>query len=87
VFAALTRLPVQTHIHPVEAARIVTGNIPPHFENVAIGKGWRTLNTMPSGGWIGTKNLRLPAATVRGKARGRAYLHVQGTASSWRRPV
>jgi len=31
LFAALTRLPVQPRIHPVEAARIVTDNILPHF--------------------------------------------------------
>ena len=31
VFAALTRLPVQPRIHPVEAVRIVTENILPHF--------------------------------------------------------
>ena len=30
VFAALTRLPVQPRIHPLEAARIVTDNILPH---------------------------------------------------------
>jgi hypothetical protein len=38
VFAALTRLPVQPRIHPVEAARIATENILPHFEFVSLGK-------------------------------------------------
>jgi hypothetical protein len=38
VFAALTRLPVQPRIHPVEAARIVTENILPHLEVVSLGK-------------------------------------------------
>jgi len=57
VFAALTRLPVQPRIHPVEAARIVTDNILPHFEVVALGKEdyLEALNTMAIGGWIGAK--------------------------------
>jgi len=57
VFAALTRLPVQPRIHPVEAARIVTDNILPHFEVVSLGKKdyLEALNTMASGGWIGAK--------------------------------
>src|ERR1035438_5064753 len=38
VFAALTRLPVQPRIHPVEAAHVVTDNILPHFEVVSLGK-------------------------------------------------
>jgi predicted nucleic acid-binding protein len=57
VFAALTRLPVQPRIHPVEAARIVTENILPHFEVVSLDKRdyQEALNTMASGGWIGAK--------------------------------
>lgn len=57
VFAALTRLPVQPRIHPVEAARIVTGNILPHFEVVPIGKEdyLEAMNMMASGGWSGAK--------------------------------
>ena len=57
VFAALTRLPVQPRIHPVEAARIVIENILPHVEVVSLGKEdyLETLNTMASGGWIGAK--------------------------------
>jgi predicted nucleic acid-binding protein len=57
VYAALTRLPVQPRIHPVEAARIVTENILPHFEVVPIGKRdyLEALNTMASGGWLGAK--------------------------------
>jgi len=57
VFAALTRLPVQPRIHPVEAARIVTENILPHFEVVSLGKDdyLEVLNTMASGGWSGAK--------------------------------
>jgi len=57
VLAALTRLPVQPRIHPVEAARIVTDNILPHFEVVSLGKKdyLEALNTMASGGWIGAK--------------------------------
>lgn len=57
VYAALTRLPVRPRIHPVEAARIVTDNIVPHFEIVPLGKKdyLEALNTMASGGWIGAK--------------------------------
>lgn len=56
-FAALTRLPVQPRIHPVEAARIVAENILPHFEVVSLGEEeyLEALNTMASGGWIGAK--------------------------------
>ncbi len=55
VFAALTRLPVQPRIHPVEAARIVNENILPHFEVASLGKEdyLEVLNTMASGGWSG----------------------------------
>ena len=57
VFAALTRLPVQPRIHPVEAVRIITANILPHFEVVSLGKEdyLEALNAMASGGWIGAK--------------------------------
>lgn len=57
VFAALTRLPVQPRIHPVEAARLVTENILPHFKVVRLGKEdyLEALSTMGSGGWIGAK--------------------------------
>ena len=57
VYAGLTRLPVQPRIHPLEAARIVTDNILPHFEVVSLGKEdyLQTLNMMASGGWIGAK--------------------------------
>ena len=57
VFAALTRLPVQPRIQPVEAARIITDNILPHFETVPIREEdyLDALNTMASGGWIGAK--------------------------------
>ena len=57
VFASLTRLPVQPRIHPVEAARIVTENILPHFEVVLLGKEdyLEAMNIMASGGWSGAK--------------------------------
>jgi len=57
VFAALTRLPVQPRIHPVEAARIVIDNILPHFEVVSLGKEdyLEAMNTTASGGCIGAK--------------------------------
>ena len=57
MYAALTRLPVQPLIHPVEAARVVTENILPNFEVVPIGKGdyLDALNTVASGGWSGAQ--------------------------------
>ena len=57
MFATLTRLPVQPRIHPVEAARIVTENILPHFELVPLGKEdyLEAMNIMASGGWSGAK--------------------------------
>ena len=57
VFAALTRLPVQPRIHPVEAARIVTENILRHFEVLSLEKkGYlEVMNTMANGGWTGAK--------------------------------
>ena len=57
VFAALTRLPVQPRIHPVEAVRIITDNIVPHFEVVHLGNEdyLEALEAMASGGWIGAK--------------------------------
>jgi predicted nucleic acid-binding protein len=57
VYAALTRLPVQPRIHPVEAARIVTENILSCFEVISPDKRdyLEALNTMTSGGWIGAK--------------------------------
>jgi predicted nucleic acid-binding protein len=69
VYAALTRLPVQPRIHPVEAARIVTDNILPHFEVISLGKKdyLEALNTMARGGWIGAKIY--DALLLRGAAR------------------
>jgi len=57
VYAALTRLPVQPRIHPVEAARVVTDNILPHFEVISPNKKdyLEALNIVASGGWIGAK--------------------------------
>ena len=57
VFAALTRLPVHPRIHPVEAERIVTENILPHFEVVSLGEEdyLEAMNTMARGGWSGAK--------------------------------
>jgi hypothetical protein len=69
VYAVLTRLPVQPHVHPVEAARIITGNILPHFEVVPLGKKdyLEALNTKVSGGWIGAQIY--DALLLRGAAR------------------
>ncbi len=57
LYASLTRLPVQPRIHPVEAARIVTDNVLPHFETVLVGKEdyLEALSMVASGGWSGAK--------------------------------
>ncbi len=57
VYASLTRLPVQPRIHPVEASRIITDNILPHFEVIPIVKSdyLAALRSMTSGGWSGAK--------------------------------
>lgn len=57
MFAVLTRLPVRPRIHPVEAERIVTENILPHFEVVPLSKKdyVEALKTMAGGGWAGGK--------------------------------
>ena len=88
VFAALTRLPVQPRIHPVEAARIVTENILPHFELLSSGKEdyLEALNTMASGGWIGAKIYDVRCCTARQGARLSVFTRsISGTSDSWRR--
>lgn len=57
VYAALTRLPVQPRIHPVEATRIITDNILTHFDIVTIEKEdyLQALRVVGSGGWAGAK--------------------------------
>jgi hypothetical protein len=80
VFAALTRLPVQPRIHPVEAARIVTDNILPHFEVVSLGRALFGGTEHDGNRWMDRReNLRRSAAELRDKVRGRTYLHVQSS--------
>jgi len=57
VYASLTRLPVRPRIHPVEAARIVTDNLLPHFEAVPLDKTdyLEAFKTVKDGGWSGAK--------------------------------
>ena len=57
IYAALTRLPVQPAIHPVEAVRIVVDNIVPHFEPVVLDLvDYRAaLAAVASGGWRGAR--------------------------------
>jgi predicted nucleic acid-binding protein len=56
-YSTLTRLPLQPHIHPSEAARVITDNILPNFEVLTIGKKdyLEALRLVGSGGWIGAK--------------------------------
>ena len=79
VFAALTRLPVQPRIHPVEAARIISENILPHFEVVSLGKEdyLEAVNTMARGGWSGAKMVRRSPAVLRVKVCSGAHLYLQ----------
>lgn len=57
VYAALARLPVQPRIHPLEALRILSDNIMPHFVIIPISKKdyLEALNTVGNGGWSGGK--------------------------------
>ncbi|MGD0221269.1 MAG: PIN domain-containing protein [Terriglobia bacterium] len=57
VYASLTRLPIEPRIHPVEAARIITDNLLPHFEVVSVERGdyLAALNIVKDGGWAGAK--------------------------------
>jgi hypothetical protein len=77
VYAVLTRLPVQPRIHPVEASRIITGNILPHFEVVPLGKKdyLEALSTMASGGWIGAQ---IWCASLAHPMAGHRYLLLDG---------
>jgi hypothetical protein len=91
LFAALTRLPVQPRIHPVEAARIVTENILPYFEVVSLGKEdyLEALNTMASGGWSGAKIY--DALQLRCGEQGARWSgftpSISETSGNWPRPV
>ncbi len=57
VDASLTRLPVEPRIHPMEAARIVTENLLPHFRTAPVNKKdyLAGLSTVRDGGWSGAK--------------------------------
>jgi predicted nucleic acid-binding protein len=57
VYAALTRLSVQPRIHPLEAVRILTDNILPHFEIIPIDKEdyVAALSSVGNAGWSGPK--------------------------------
>jgi predicted nucleic acid-binding protein len=57
VYASLTRLPVEPRIHPVEAARIITDNLLPHFKTVLVDKAdyLEALRSVKEGGWAGAK--------------------------------
>lgn len=57
VYSALTRLPVQPRIHPVEAQRIITRNLLPHFEILPIEAVdyLEALGMVASNGWSGAK--------------------------------
>lgn len=56
-FTTLTRMPVQPRILPMEALRIVTDNILPHFTAVPLEREdyLRALDVMGSGGFSGAK--------------------------------
>ena len=56
-FTALTRMPVQPRILPMEAIRILSDNILPHFTSVPLEQGdyLRALDVVGSGGLGGAK--------------------------------
>ena len=57
LYAALTRLPVQPRIQPVEALQIVNENVLPYFESVSIKRKdyIEALQAVASRGWSGEK--------------------------------
>lgn len=57
LYAALTRLPVQPRIQPVEALQIVNENVLPHFESVSIKRKdyIEAVQVVTSGGWSGAR--------------------------------
>jgi predicted nucleic acid-binding protein len=57
MYAALTRMPVQPRIHPLEAARMIHENILQHFQTVSIVKEdyLEALTMVSSAGWPGAK--------------------------------
>jgi predicted nucleic acid-binding protein len=57
VYAALTRMPVEPRLHPVEAVRIIRENLLRHFEAVPVGKKdyLDALDMVQRGGWSGAK--------------------------------
>ena len=57
LYAALTRLPVEPRIQPLEAWRIVNENILPHFESVSIKRKEyvEALETLANGGLSGSR--------------------------------
>lgn len=57
VYAALTRIPVQPRIQPVEATRIVNENILPHFTSIPLEHEdyVRALDVVSAGGWSGAR--------------------------------
>ncbi len=57
VFAGLTRLPIVPRVHASEAVRIITGNLLPNLETVAVSKDdyLDALAIMEQGGWSGAK--------------------------------
>ena len=57
VYASLTRLPVEPRIHSVEAARIITENLLPHFKVLPIETEdyLEALHIVRDGAWVGAK--------------------------------
>ena len=57
IYAALTRLPVQPRIHPIDAERMILRNLLPHFEIIPIeGTDYvDAVKSVASYGWGGAK--------------------------------
>ena len=57
VYAALTRMPVQPRVHPVEAQRIIRGNLLSNFEVVSVSTEdyLDALGNVAGKGWSGAK--------------------------------
>jgi predicted nucleic acid-binding protein len=57
MFTALTKMPAQPGIHPMEAARLVSHNILTHFTTIPLAEQdyLEAMEVMVKGGWSGAK--------------------------------
>ena len=88
MYAVLTRLPVQPRIHPGEAARIITENVPARFEMLLVEPKDSTeaVKLVAAGGWGGAKIYDAPILGCAAKSGAdRIYTFNLADFRHWRR--